>query len=337
VAPRPGWLGLNGNSSTYLGAVDLFSQAGVVFDRNLELIAGSVPGEGGAGSPGAELPARLAIDHRLGMSPVAVIEYAGYDRPGYEFRPDPEFPHGSGSGADSIAAFVAGFIRSATAIRALAAASDPGTEVRFEVMNEPWTETTPQFEAGAYARVVAALLPAARAAGIPAADIYVAATGEDCSAAGCAANGWVEAMYEAEPSLRRVIGGWYLHPYGPAGEVSRYDNGGIRAVPLIRRAMASGGENVIVSEVGFCSREVNNPEGEPAGVGCDGSPALTEQAAAAELTATLRQGLVYHREGWLRALIVYSRNDGGWAMQLPGGALTSSGRALLSFAAAAGG
>ena len=39
-----------------------------------------------------------------------------------------------------------------------------------------------------------------------------------------------------------------------------------------------------------------------------------------------------HRAGWLRALLVYSRNDGGWAMQLRGGALTAQGRALESFA-----
>ncbi len=51
----------------------------------------------------------------------------------------------------------------------------------------------------------------------------------------------------------------------------------------------------------------------------------------------LGNALTYRRAGWLRALIVYSRNAGGWAMQqLPGPTLTAQGRALLSFADAHG-
>lgn len=339
VAPRPGWLGLNGNTSNYLGPIDTFSRAGVVFDRNLELEAGSLPGEGAPGTPAAELPGRLAEEHLLGMSPVAVIDYRGYGRPGYEFREDPEFPRRrsaaeAAAGRQTIAGYVAGFIRSAAAIRALAGARDPGTEVRFEVMNEPWGNTTPAYDAGEYAEVLAALLPAAAAAGIPARDIYVAATGAACTAGSCRANGWVPALYRAEPALRQEIAGWYLHPYGPPTGVDELDDGGIQAVPLIRAGMASGRENLIVSEVGFCSRDVNNPSGSPAGSDCHGAPVLSSEAAAASLQRTLEEALVYHREGWLVALIVYSRNDGGWAMQLPGGALTPSGRVLLRFASA---
>ncbi|HUB36001.1 MAG TPA: hypothetical protein VL972_04195, partial [Solirubrobacteraceae bacterium] len=40
----------------------------------------------------------------------------------------------------------------------------------------------------------------------------------------------------------------------------------------------------------------------------------------------------YHLAGWLRALIVYSRNDGGYAMQLSSGKLTAQGKALEAFA-----
>ncbi len=335
--PKPGWLGLNGNSSNYLGTVDTFSKVGVVFDRNLELQAGQLPGEGPPGSPGRELVERLAVDQRLGMSPVAVIEYQGYGRPGFEFHEDPEFPSRraaaeTAQGPGSIDGYVQGFIRSALAVRRLAAARYPGTEVRFEVMNEPWGYTTPQFDGGRYGEVLAALLPAATAAGIPSKDIYVAATGEGCSAGRCRAGGWVADMYRAEPALRTQIAGWYLHPYGPAEGVTVDENGGIQAVPLIRAGMASGRDNLIVSELGFCARDVNNPSGLPEGVSCHGAPAVAATQAAASLRSSLEQASAYHREGWLRALIVYSRNDGGWAMQLPGGALTPSGQALLDFA-----
>jgi len=330
---RPGWLGLNANTSGYLGPLDTFSRAGVVFDRNLDLQAGSLPGAGDS--------RRLAEDHALGMSPVAVIEYRGYGRPGSEFQADPEFPRErsaaeAAQGRATIAAYVAGFLRTAGAISQLAGARDPGTEVRFEVMNEPWGNTTPQYDAAQYAAVVAALLPAATAAGIPAQDIYVAATGEACVSSGCRANAWVEEMYRAQPALRQEVQGWYLHPYGPASGLSAYANGGIDAVALIRAGISAGRGNLIVSEVGFCAREVNNPAGAQAGVDCHGSPAISGAQAAASLETVLERARAYHRQGWLRALIVYSRNDGGWAMQLPGGALTPSGRALLRFAAADG-
>ncbi len=312
-----------------------------MFDRNLELQAGRLPGEGAPGTPEGELEHRLAEDHRLGMSPVAVIDYRGYGRTGYEFREDPDFPSPrdaaeTATGQASIEEYVRGFVASAAAIRRLAGQRYPGTEVRFEVMNEPWAYTTPQYNAARYGEVVAALLPAATAAGIPAQDIFVAATGEGCTAQGCQANAWVADMYRAEPALRSEIEAWYLHPYGPARGSTDYGNGGIQAVPVIRGGMASGRENLIISELGFCARDVNNPSGLSEGVNCHGAPALSGAEAAASLRSILEQARVYHPEGWLRALIIYSRNDGGWAMQLPGGALTPSGRALLRFAAEAG-
>jgi hypothetical protein len=33
-------------------------------------------------------------------------------------------------------------------------------------------------------------------------------------------------------------------------------------------------------------------------------------------------------------MLIYSRNDGGWAMELPKAVLTESGRALIGFARA---
>jgi len=70
--------------------------------------------------------------------------------------------------------------------------------VLFEPINEPWGYTTPQYGGAQYADVIAALLPAARAAGIPLDDIYVAATGKGCTATGeCMSNGWLTSMYAA--------------------------------------------------------------------------------------------------------------------------------------------
>ena len=337
-----GWLGLNGNSSRYLGPLDAFSRHGVVYDRNLELEAGSVPGEPRQGSAAGELGLRLREDHELGMTPVVVVEYHGYDRAGYEFRADPEFPRQrspaeAAAGRGTISAYVAGFVRSAGAILGLVRERYPGMRVIFEAMNEPWGYTTPQYEGAQYAHVIAALLPAAITAGIPTEDIYVGAIGEGCSpTGGCKANGWVPAMYEAEPALRREVQGWYFHPYGPPSGLLEYDNGGIQSLPIVRAGIASGSENVIVSEAGFCAEDVNNPSGVAGGVDCHGTAATTAATAASLLSAMLAQAQAYHREGWLKALIVYSRNDGGWAMQLPGGALTPSGRALESFAEAYG-
>jgi len=337
-----GWLGLNENTVRYLGPVDAFSKHGVVYDRSLEMQAGSVPSEPAAGTEAGELALRLREDHRFGMTPVATIEYRGYDRAGYEFRADPEFPHvrsatEEGQGRNTIEGYVKGFVRSASAILKLARERYPGMRVLFEPMNEPWGYTTPQYNGAQYAAVMAQLLPAAKAAGIVAGDIYVGATGEGCTDDGCIGDSWISAMYAAQPALRKEVEGWYFHPYGPPAGLLEFDNGGIESVPIVRDGILSGSDNVIVSEVGFCASDVNNPEGLDGGVDCHGAMAVDGATAARMLTEMLRQAEVYHREGWLRALIVYSRNDGGWAMQLKGGALTPSGAALQAFAEGASG
>ncbi len=162
--------------------------------------------------------------------------------------------------------------------------------------------------------MIAALLPAARAAGIPLSSIYVAATGKH----------WVREMYEAQPQLQREIQGWYLHPYGPPSGSSDENSRGLQSLPAVQSEMTSGQNNIIVSEVGYCSDEVDR------GATCEGGE--TSAQAAANLTEMLDNALPYHKAGWLRALLVYSRNAGGWAMQLPGGAFTRQGEALAAFA-----
>jgi hypothetical protein len=244
------------------------------------------------------------------MIPVVTIEYRGYDG---RYTPDPAFPTDAG-GSASLREYVAGFIATASAIRA----AHPGARILFEAMNEPWGYTTPRFTGAQYASVIAKLLPAARQAGLPLESIYVGAIGRH----------WVEQMYRARPALRREVGGWYLHPYGPPTGSHEEDSGGIESIPRVQAEMTSGQNNIIVSELGFCALDVN------AGQGCGHERVDHSIEAAALLTQTLESAAEYHAAGWLRALVIYSRNDGGWAMQLPQGILTAQGEALEAFAEA---
>jgi hypothetical protein len=91
--------------------------------------------------------------------------------------------------------------------------------------------------------------------------------------------------------------------------------------------MTSGQNNIIVSEVGYCADDVGDGSTECA------APQQDSAEAERHLTEMLVNAVPYHEEGWLRALLVYSRNAGGWAMQeLPRKQLTSQGLALRAFA-----
>ena len=307
--PSGPWLGLDGNNSTYLGPVATFAERGVVYDRSgpVDWTAGELARAGGAATAKGTA---LATDLANGMIPVVAIEYRGYSG---SYRPDPAFPS-EAHGSRTLGEYVGGFVASAASI--LAAYPDRG--ILFEPINEPWGYTTPQFDGAQYAAVIARLMPAARRAGIPLASIYVGATGRR----------WVSQMYAAEPELRSEIAGWYLHPYGPPRGSSEEAAGGIQSLPLVQAEMTSGQNNIIVSEVGYCALDVLD------GQACSHDTFAHGSEAAAALHEMLADALPYHEEGWLRALLVYSRNDGGWAMQLPGGAFTEQGRTLLAFAAA---
>lgn len=306
-APSEPWLGLNGNASTYLGPVERFVRAGVAYNRSgpIELIAGTP-----LLAHGRPTEAALALDGdiRDGMIPAVTIEFHGYDG---EPSSRPYFPT-EASGSHTLAEYVSGFVATAAAIRA----AHPGVPVLFEAINEPWLYTTPRYDPTQYANVIAKLLPAAQAAGIPAADIYVAAYGRH----------WVARMYAARPSLETEVQGWYLHPYGPPAGSAGEDSEGIQSLPAVQAEMTSGQSNIVVSEIGFCALDVEE------GRSCGGPSYAHSSEAAAALSETLVNALPYHQAGWLRALIVYSRNAGGWAMQLPGGALTAQGTVLEQFA-----
>ncbi len=90
--------------------------------------------------------------------------------------------------------------------------------------------------------------------------------------------------------------------------------------------MTSGQNNIIVSEIGYCAEDVNE------GIACGGD-GTSGTVAASDLTEMLDHAKRYHEAGWLKALIIFSRNDGGWAMEsYPAKTLTKSGEALDVFA-----
>ncbi len=308
-APSWPWLGLDGNNSTSLGPAGEFSGHGIVYDRSgpVEWTAGELAREGGAPTAGGRA---LGRDLANGMVPVVTIEYRGYSG---DYQPDAAFPSDA-RGHDTLAEYVSGFVASASSILA----AYPNRGILFEPINEPWGYTTPQFDGGEYADVIAKLLPAARGAGIPLASVYVGATGGH----------WVTQMYAARPGLRSEVAAWYLHPYGPPRGTSPEDLGGIQSLPAVQAEMTSGQSNVIVSEVGFCALDVNGARS------CGHDTFAHGVEAADALHEMLVNAQPYHEAGWLRALLVYSRNDGGWAMQLAGGTLTAQGRTLLAFAEA---
>ncbi len=348
AAPHGYWLGLNGNSASNpythepQGPVAQFARYGIVYDRSFEIYAGALPSETERDSSGGTLfEDKLQLDHRYGMIPVSTIEYRGYHG---NFSSDPYLPKEARTGAEAaegkttIAQYVAGFVSTASAILGLIRREDPRMPVLFEPMNEPWGYTTPMFNGAQYAHVIAKLLPAAQAAGIPLTDIYVAAIGTDQQLneqgeAEAFAPGWIPAMYAAEPSLHSEIQGWYFHPYGPPSGIEAEDDLGIQSIPEVRKRMTSGQDNIIVSEIGYCASQQGGDCHESGQAEVE-----TRAEAAAQLTAMLENALPYRQAGWLRALIVYGRGDGGWAMVDPNTRqLDAQGEALEEFAFAHGG
>jgi hypothetical protein len=227
-----------------------------------------------------------------------------------------------------ISSYVQGFVRTVGSVLR----GYPHDRVLFEPTDEPWSWASPPGTppgvraARQYAAILAQLLPAARAAKVPLGEIYVPATGtlQDGSS-------WIGDLYQARPCLAPgpascgPIAGWNIHPYG----LPHSSTEGIDSVPAIRAQMLSGGDNLVVSELGFCAIDVNNGEG------CDlNKPDIdaTSDQTAAWLRTTLTEAARMHRAGWLKALIIWERSRTGFAMQNDNGTLTAAGRVLDLFA-----
>ena len=321
-APPAVWLGLDYNSGTSTGKLDDFAVRGIVYDRegSMEVTAGqtlqNAPGfrDGLSASYAAGMVPDIEMDLARGPSGCGQAP-----NPGKLCLPADE---------TDIESYVRGFIQTARSVLL----AHPANRVLFEPMDEPWNWASPAgtgagvVAAREYAAVLAQLLPAAKAARIPLSDIYVPATGSLGDG-----TSWISDLYQAQACLKPgpatcgPIGGWNIHPYGRPHSSSE----GIESVPVVRAGMRSGRENIVVSEIGFCADDVdagkNCGENQPDIVG-------SSSQAAAWLSETLREAASMHRAGWLKALLVWQRAGGGWAMQNSDGSLTAQGRALDLFA-----
>jgi hypothetical protein len=324
AAPTPpaAWLGLNYNSGANTGGLRDFAKRGVVYDR--EGSTEVAPGETAENAP----QFRQALDklYAAGMVPDIVVDPA-VGPPGCKQNPNPSklcLP----TDTNDIESYVRGFIQTASSVLRV----HPGKRVLFEPMNEPWDWASPpgtqsgKDAAAEYAAVLARLLPAAKANKIPFNDIYVPATGilSDRTS-------WIPDLYDAQPCLKPgtsscgPIAGWNLHPYGRPNSFTE----GIESVPGVRALMLSGQDNVVVSEIGFCATDVSG------GKDCDhNQPDIDGPSSqtAAWLSETLEEAAPMHQAGWLKALLIWERIGGGWAMQNSDGSLTAQGRALDLFA-----
>lgn len=323
--PHRDWLGLNYNSSSGAGDITDFSRYGIVYDRlgSFDLAAGVTV------RSSRELRDGLRASVQAGMVPDVVISPVRGPS-GCSTNPNTSDLCLPDTAAD-VGDYVHAFIKTALAIQR----AYPHTGVAFEPMDEPWDWApppgTPSGAAAAerYAVILARLLPAARAAGIPLSSIYVPATGQLIDQ-----TSWIPDLYQAQPCLRPgphscgPIEAWNVHPYGPPTSTSH----GIAEVPRLREQMPSGAGNIIVSEIGFCATDVLG------GAHCDQNTPTVDgstTATARWLTDVLRAARRMHDAGWLRALIIWQRTGGGWSMQLPDGKLTQQGQALVRFARSA--
>jgi hypothetical protein len=143
--PEGAWLGLNGNSATYLPPIAFFVEHNVAYSRP-DYFAGELPAK--------EDQLEVSIDNN--MQPIVTIEFKGYE--GNFGTPNPSFPTEANG---KLGPYVKGFLETAKAMMKLY----PGKKILFEPMNEPWGETEPIYNGAEYAKVIARLLPEAQAEG----------------------------------------------------------------------------------------------------------------------------------------------------------------------------
>lgn len=317
------WLGLNYNSSSSGGQLRQFSRLGIVYDRDggLETTAGQLA------SRSSPLGRSLTRSYRAGMVPDVLVDPAR-GSPGCEGNPNSEKLCLPVTSTD-IGAYVRGFMATMRSV----VSAHPGRPVLFEPTNEPWNwgfppgTTSGRRAAAEYATVLADILRATRRAGISLRRIYVPATGVTLNDG----TSWISDLYAARPCLKPgphscgPVEGWNVHPYGLPGRKTE----GIDSVPPLRLQMLSGGDNVIVSEIGFCATDVNRRANCAEGGQAD---IVTSSPPAGWLDETLREAAQMHQAGWLKALIVWNRGAGGWGMQTSAGALTAQGTVLRAFA-----
>lgn len=295
IPPQVPWLGLNGNSqaaTSGYGPLTRWSSIGIVYDR-LDVQQPAAP---------STIVALVNASVAAGMIPVINVESSGY-RGG-------AMPTGT-----AITAFANYFVSVVQAVQA----AQPNVRCLFEIENEPWGSWYwTNAGAAVYADEVVGVIQACQAANIDLTVIYPMVQDEN----------FVSSMYTQQPTLKTTAApeGWSVHPYGvpPPG----FNTGdGIAWVPTLRPNLSSGQDNILISEIGFDAGGVNGAAVSPGG----GPTTWNDKEAVSFLYATLRKAQEYRDAGWLTALLLYSRNDSGWAMELAGGTLTALGTMLSQF------
>lgn len=286
------WLGLNGNSLSGYGDLTYWPQRGVVYDR-LEFLQPSLA-VGASSGTGATVATAVAN----GMIPVVLLDPSTY-----------------GTGAIPTGGDITIFANYVVSQIQTLEFAFPGKGLLYEVINEPWTSGfySPTPSAAQHADVIAGVWDAAVTAGLDMTRVYAMA--EDAA--------YVALMYAEQPSLKTLVQGWSVHPYGgpPPGYASSTGQG-IASVPEFRDALFSGADNILISEIGLWDYS------QSALHEFDESTALDAATAARWTRQIVNAARAYHDAGWLKALIWYNRNSTGWATNSLGGALTSVGTAL---------
>ena len=243
------WLGLNGNSDgAWTGAIGDFTIHHIVYDRG---------GDPGLDWQAGELLARRWHAHRrrerAGQVGRGRHDPRHRDRVRRLQRRSDTPIRTSRRVAGQISSYVAGFIASASAIH------ERYPTAIFEPMNEPWFFTTPKYNGAEYANVIARLLPAARAAGIPlAADLRRRPTAADRTR-----ERWNGRRLDARDVPRPATAAERKSKAGTSIPTDRRAAAntkhslGIQSVAEVQKLMSSGQNNIIVSEVGYCARDVD--------------------------------------------------------------------------------
>jgi hypothetical protein len=293
------WLGLNGNhvnTSVFAGNQTQFSQLGISFTR-CQQVQGQANDDNGV-----PLLTDIATISGIGQVPVVVISAPNYNTGTYP----------TGGAIATYAAFVVSTIQSIEL-------AFPKLGTLYEIDNEPWNFYAPAGTAAQYADVVVQVINAVLAAKLDVTRVF--AVVKDLA--------WITSMYAQQATLKTIVQGWSFHPYGPPPpQYGTNTIQGISAVANARTTLFSGANNILISEVGFQDRQISNTAG--GGVSDANNGQVVEW-----MQLLLEQALEYRLAGWLRAMLIFHRTSGNFAMVQvnTSGTLTPAGVALTQFGA----
>lgn len=281
------WLGLNRNAAySYLGAINDFTKHGIVWDR-VAIEAGKT-----SGTEWNEVKASV----EAGMAVMVLIQSAGEKYP---------------ESTAEIETYAKELVKTVKAIRE----AYPVAELYFEIINEPYFATAEQ-EPAKYATILVEVFARCEAASIPLSVLVAAGRGK----------GWITGLYTAQSSLKTKIEGWSLHPYGAANGAEGWNSLGVQSVMALRAEMASGQNNIFITEIGWWVEGVNGA------TTVEPPKAESIKQAAEFLETAVKHAWRYHSSGWLKAYIIYGRGQTGFGLEETGAKINKAGEALIKFA-----